>query len=82
MMNKRLILDITAFICILFLPYWVYLPVLLVNTILFPFYWEGIMFGVLIDAIFGPARFSIYSVGLAMLLLNVILLPIRSRLRW
>lgn len=83
-MNKRIISYFILALAILFLPYWIYLPLLLAVIIIWPFYWEGLIFSLVIDFVYGrglmlwPPRFSVTVIVLIIL---IIMLPIRSRLR-
>jgi hypothetical protein len=81
---RHLATALTLF-SIIFLPYWVYLPLLLSSMILFPLFWEGIVLAFLVDILYGrgigglpelisPMAFS------AMLLLMAVM-PLRERLR-
>ena len=85
-MKKRLSGLLILLLAIIFLPYWVYLPLLLVAIVIFPVFWEGVLFGLLIDVLYGwgvtawPSLIS--PVALSALLLVIILLPVRERLRF
>ena len=84
-MIRRILCSVVILISILFLPYWVYIPVLFVGIILFPFFWEGIFLVFLIDVIHGngmkifPSLIS--PLALSVLVMLVALLYIRERLR-
>ncbi|KKT14657.1 MAG: hypothetical protein UV94_C0009G0006 [Parcubacteria group bacterium GW2011_GWC1_43_30] len=84
-MTRRILCSVVILASILFLPYWIYIPVLFVGTILFPFFWEGIFLAFLIDAIHGsgmgvfPSLIS--PLTLSVLIVLVALLYIRERLR-
>jgi hypothetical protein len=75
-----------AFISIIILPYWVYVPVLFVAIVLIPFFWEGIVLGFLIDVLYGsgveafPSFVSPFA--LAALIGVIIMLPVRNYLRY
>jgi len=72
-------------LAILVMPYWVYVPVLLISIFVFPFFWEAILFGFLIDVIYGSGidGFSsfISPFAFSALISLIILLPVRKRLR-
>ena len=76
-MTKRIIGSIAILISILVLPFWVYLPVLFIAIIIFPFFWEGILFALLVDTIYGSG----IETALYALILLIILIPIRENLR-
>jgi len=84
-MTRRILCSVVILAFILFLPYWIYIPVLFVGIILFPFFWEGIFLAFLIDAIHGsgmevfPSLIS--PLILSVLIVLVALLFIRERLR-
>lgn len=77
MRNLRLPSTIIIFFAILFLPYWIYIPALIVAMAALPLYWESIFLGFLIDILYGE---GIYA-GLLALGGLILLLPLRSRLR-
>src|SRR3989338_1750424 len=64
-------------VSILVLPYWIYLPVLFIAMALISFFWEGILFAFLIDAIYGNG----ITTAVVALIILIILLPLRDRLR-
>jgi len=84
-MTSRILGYIIVFLSILILPYWIYLPILLVTIIVFPFFWEGLVFAMIIDAIYGRgAGFTstlISPVTLAALAVLIILIPFQKSLR-
>lgn len=85
MIYLRLLASVIIFVSILFFPYWVYLPVLLISMVVFPFFWEAIVFGFLIDVFYGggvrglPAFVSPFA--LLALVLIFVLAPLQERLR-
>ena len=84
-MIYRIIGLVCILISILVLPYWIYIPVLFVGIVLFPFFWEGIVLAFLINAIHGgnmefPAILT-SSLALFVLVILIVMLPIRKRLR-
>ena len=76
-MIHRTLGIMAALVSILVLPYWLYLPILLITMILFPFFWEGILFAFLIDTIYGSG----ITTAVAALIILIALLPFRDRLR-
>ena len=70
---------------ILVFPYWVYVPLLFLGIFIFPFFWEAILLGFLIDILFGNGVEGITSFvspfAFTALISLVILLPVRKRLR-
>ncbi|KKW10112.1 MAG: hypothetical protein UY47_C0001G0060 [Parcubacteria group bacterium GW2011_GWB1_49_7] len=86
MINKRRYITLAALIlAIIFLPYYVYIPFLAVVIVVFPFFWEGVFAGFLIDALYGSEIHSFFSIfstfAFFSLSLAVIILPIRRRIR-
>ena len=81
-LRKRIAASLFVLAAILFLPYWAYLPLLAVAMVLVPFYWEAIVFGFLIDVLYGSGGTLFSPAPLVTLLFLVILLPIRERIRW
>lgn len=85
MITYRIISIIGLLVAIVFLPYWIYVPALAIAVIVLPFFWEGIIFGLLIDALYGSSITSFYSVfktfSFWTLALLIIILPVRKRLR-
>ena len=84
-MTRRTLAILIIFFSILFLPYWVYIPVLFIGIVLFTFFWEGIILALLIDVIHGDGVLNlesiIFSFAFYSLVLLIILLPIRDRMR-
>lgn len=84
-MIRRVLGSVVIFVSILFLPYWVYIPVLFLGAIVFPFFWEGILLVFLIDAVHG-GEMRIFSsfvspLALSLLFMLILLVPIRENLR-
>lgn len=85
-MNHRLLGTIIVFIAVVAFPYWIYIPVLIVAILMFPFYWEGIIFAFLIDVLYGSfshtgISFAFpFAIGASILVLA--LLPLRERIRF
>ncbi len=83
--TRRIFGSIVVLVSILVLPFWIYIPVLFIAIIVFPFFFEGILFALLIDVIYGsgieafPSLISPFA--LSALVLLIILLPIRESLR-
>jgi hypothetical protein len=53
-MTHRLFGFIIVLFSILVLPYWIYIPILFIAIVIFPFFWEGILLALLIDVLHGP----------------------------
>ena len=85
-MTLRFIGYVIVLASILVLPYWIYIPVLLIAMIFFPFFWEGILFAFLIEVIHGSGIEAITSfvspAALSAVIVLIILLPVRESLRY
>lgn len=85
-MTRRTLGSAIVFVSILVLPYWFYIPALFVAIILFPFFWEGILFVFLINILYGngteilPLLTS--PLVVSALIVLIVLLPLRERLRF
>lgn len=84
-MISRIVGSIVVLISILVFPFWIYISILLVAIVIFPFYVEGILFGFLIDVIYGSGVEVLPSVvspfALSILVLLIVMLPIKERIR-
>ena len=77
MRSQRIVIDVILLLAIIFLPYYIYLPALLIAILVLPFFWEGILLGFLVDVLYGDGiRYGLWS--LAVLLA---VLPMRRFLR-
>ncbi|MDO8569225.1 MAG: hypothetical protein Q7R89_00325 [bacterium] len=70
---------------ILVLPYWIYIPILFIGLIFFPFFWEGILAVFLITIIHNSEMETlsllVSPLVLSVLITLIIMLPIRESLR-
>ena len=84
-MTHRVLGFVLVFLSILILPYWIYIPVLFIAVIFFPFYWEGIYLAFLIDIVHGSGignfPFLVSPFAFSVLVTLIVLLPLRERLR-
>ena len=82
--NKRILAGVINVLLILFAPYWLYLPALFISTIFLQSYWEAIIFGILIDTLYGKGGsfFAVHTFGILFLLIVIIELPLRKRFRF
>lgn len=76
-------MRITAFILITFLvitaPYYVYLPAILIGIVFFPFYLEAVLFGVMIDVVYGSPNAMLLGFPFAILASALVLFAVRLR---
>jgi hypothetical protein len=82
-MSKYRILSTTILLAaIIFLPYWLYLSLILVGMLAFPFYWEAILLSFLIEVLYGPGTLNLLSpLSISITVLLLVLLPFRERMR-
>lgn len=77
MSKRRIIVDVALILAIIFLPHYIYLPALLIAILVLPFFWEGVLFGLFVDALYGHGvRYGLWS-----LLVLLAVLPMRRFLR-
>ncbi len=82
MRNWRLPFTLIILAAIIFLPYWVYVPVLFAAIAVLAMFWEGILLGLSIDALYGPhLSFPLFPFALSAFVLLIISIPLRARLR-
>lgn len=85
MSKIRISSILVVLLSIIFLPYWIYLPLLGAAMIFFPFFWEGIVLALLIDVLYGGGIGSfgelLSPMAFSATFLLIILLPLRERLR-
>jgi len=60
-MTRRILGLVVVLFSILVLPYWVYIPVLFLAIIFFPFFGEGILLAFLIDVAYGSGIGTAFS---------------------
>lgn len=82
MRNLRPAAILVIFFSILFLPWWIYLPLLFIAVALLPMFWEGVFLGFLVDVLYGDLSLPFVSpVAFVTLVVLILILPLRSRLR-
>lgn len=85
MKNRRTIATVVILLSIIFLPYWIYAPLVVGAALALPLYWEGIVFGFLIDSLYGKVGLSLYDVLLSfsfwILVLLLVVMPLRRIVR-
>ncbi|GEM_PF-2523150 len=84
-MIRRILGSLVILISILVLPYWVYVTLLFIGAVLFPFFWEGILLAFLISVVHGSEMailpLLVSPLALSLLVVLILLLPIRESLR-
>lgn len=80
----RILTSAIILLAVLMLPYWLYLPMLLFAIIAFPFYFEAVLLGLLIDMLYGVHESGIlaFPFGIAMTILVMIAMPTRTYIRF
>jgi hypothetical protein len=85
-MRERILYNILLFFLILYAPYWIYLAVIFLGIIIFPLFWESVLFSIFIDFFYGPGTHSGtmfgFPFGIASALLVIALLPFKERFRF
>lgn len=80
---SRAIITILLFLSVILLPYWIYLPAIVITLIFFRLFWEGIVLGFIIDTLYGyGSGLAHYQFSLYALILFLLLIPIRDNLRF
>lgn len=81
-MKQRVLTSVALFLAILFLPYWIYVPLAVLATLLIPFYWEAVALGFIIDVLYGSDTGLRAPTALIAVALVAVSLPLRERIRW
>ena len=86
-MKKRHLATIALVLAVLFLPYWLYVPAVVLAVAFFPLYWEAVLLGFLVDVLYGARADGLFSLlgfrtAFFALLLVGAFIPVRQRLRW
>ena len=76
--NKRLYAEVVILIAIILLPYWIYLPLLALAILAIPFYWEAVLFVILIEVLYGVGSFHLVFVTIALI---AVMIPVHERVR-
>lgn len=74
---KRTIIDISVFVAILVLPWWLSAVILFILTIYFSFYLEVLFFGFLFDTLYGHSHTGM----LISLVFLVVVIFIKTKIR-
>lgn len=85
-MTRHILGSIIVFFSMLFSPYWIYIPVLFVTIIVIPFFWEGILFALMIETI-SAGEVEMFTsltspLTISAFIMLIVLLPIREKLRF
>lgn len=82
-MKKRILFDFILFALAFYAPWWVTLVFVAIGVFKFPFYSEAILFGVLLDLLYGTTTaygFGAVSLALAFVIF-IITLRVKSAVR-
>lgn len=81
----RRIFSVCLFVAFLALPYWVYIPLVIIGIIWFPFYIEAVVAGFLIDVLYGGMHELFFGFPFIFALFAAVLvgvaLPLRDQIR-
>lgn len=79
----RIIASIFLFLAVLVLPYWLYLPLIVVAIVFFPFFWEAVLLGFIIDTMYSSSSgfLSFSTLAFTAAILVLLMLPVRNRIR-
>lgn len=84
-MTNRTLVSICLVVLILAFPYWIYVPVVVGAIFYFPFYYEAVIYGFLIDTLYGKVTYSLltfkYPFAVGFFCLILLLLPLRRYIR-
>lgn len=86
MSSTRIASSIFLLILVATTPYWLYLPLIAVAIFIFPFYVEGIILGLLVDALYGSGQHGFFLINFPFALIAAALVLgtplVRRRLRF
>jgi hypothetical protein len=81
----RVIAAIALCVCILFLPWWFVVIALIAAALYFETYFEIILFGVVIDSLYGVGVYSLFHIPITYTVFGIVVfllsLPLRKRIR-
>ena len=83
-MTQRLLATFVLLLAIIFLPYWIYAPLLFLALLYFPFYIEGLLLAFGIDLLYNPVaseNLSSFPFAIGAFLILLVSLVIRDKLR-
>jgi hypothetical protein len=84
-MIERILYGVFLFFLIIYAPFWLYLPAVLFGIIIFPLYFEAIIFSLIVDYYYGPHMHSgtLFSFPFAITsaLLILALIHVKERIR-
>ena len=55
-MTRRLLVSLVLLFSVLFLPWWVYTPLTILSMLVFPLFWEAVLFFLLSDLLYGAPK--------------------------
>ena len=81
----RLFTSLILLIIVGTMPFWIYIPAIVGADIFFPFYFEAIVLGFLVDVLYGQhisqGLSFIFPLALFLSIFIIVILPVRERLR-
>jgi hypothetical protein len=84
-MKERILFDILLVFLVAYAPYWLYLSALVFGIIVFPIFWESIIFSLFVDFFYGSHSHSgsvfAFPFGIVSSALVIALTPLKERIR-
>lgn len=84
-MIPRILSSLILLIIVGTMPFWIYIPAIVVAVVFFPFYFEAIILGFLVDVLYGQnisqGLSFVFPFALFLSISIIIILPVRERLR-
>lgn len=82
---SRLLTSLALLIIVGTMPFWIYIPAIVIAVIFFPFYFEAVVLGFLVDVLYGQhisqGLSFVFPFALFLSIFIVVILPVRERLR-
>lgn len=80
----RIVITLFCLLLVLFAPYWMYFPAIIICIIFFPLYVEAIALGLLIDVLYGRQLSLAFAFPFGMIAALLVLLaaPLREYIRF
>ncbi|MEK7194569.1 MAG: hypothetical protein AAB660_02690 [Patescibacteria group bacterium] len=82
----RILFTLIVFLALIVTPYWIYFPLILIGIVLFPFYLEAILLGLIVDLVYGGGANSNalfgFPFGIVVAILIFFTAPLREYLRF
>lgn len=73
---KRVLTTISISVLIMAAPYWLYLPAIAVGIVLFPYYLEGVVLALVVDALYGDFGAKVFILDFPLAIAAAVLVSI------